>query len=121
MVLKGAVDLDLRVRTFFPALARGLSPLPPPAMTPMAARQSGLNSLMTPEGICTMTFSPLETTVALDPAVFTNLPPSPGLASMLLTRVPSGILASTEMFPAAMTSPPMRMVCPTLVPSTASW
>ena len=87
----------------------------------MTARQSGLNSFSVPEGIMTTTLSPLETTVPEDPAVLTNFPPSPGLASTLWTRVPSGMFISCVMFPAAMSLPPMVMVCPTLVPSTASW
>ena len=73
-----------------------------------------------PEGSCTTTVSPLVTTVAYVPAVLTNLPPSPGLASRLWTRVPSGMLARGMMLPGFRLSWPSTLSsCPTISPSTA--
>ena len=66
------------MRHLEPALMNGLSPTPPPASVPIMARFFGFSVVNLPEGSLSVTpLSPWENMVALPPADFTMVPPSP--------------------------------------------
>ena len=106
---------------FFPALTYGFSVRPPPATTPMVARQSGLSRLTSPEGsFTTATRRSWVSRLADVPDARANFPPSPGFDSTLQTGTPSGISASGSVFPGFISAETPTCNCsPTVMPSGA--
>ena len=107
------------IKNVFPALSNGFSSLPPPATTPIVARQLGKNVFSFFDGRRTTTPSGVFVSIfAHVPPARTNLPPSPGCSSILQIIVPSGISCKIIVLPSvcvcAPTASPIRR------PSTAT-
>ena len=104
-----------------PAFRNGFSFLPAPAAFPMVALQVPRKVRSFLEGSKMVTFLPCFASIlAAPPEVLTNLPPSPGVPSMLKMSVPSGMSSSGTMFPDSTAAPfPITMVSLTAIPSGA--
>ena len=103
-----------------PALRKGFSGRPLPAVVPMVARQSGLKIFSTRLGSKTLiSWAVFPTIRAESPEARTNLPPSPGWLSMLKIVTPSGMSLRARTLPISTGPSPSVFCSPTEMPSGA--